>query len=129
MGMKRHEALAGLVMMTACFSTRVETMSQPTTVHLRLTNTCQGAFVVEAQTEHARFSPIALEGANADVTIPAMQGGYTDRGGHISNEANPNTYPAVRVREGDRVLRELSLDQIKQLPRDADGRAIVRVAC
>ena len=112
-----------------CFSTRVETMSQPTTVHLRLTDTCHGDVVVDRHAGAGEYELVTVDGANADVIIPAMDGGYTERGGNVSNVSNPYDYHVLRFRLRDQILRELSRNEIRALPKDPDGRAVVPVPC
>ena len=112
--------LALIVMSTACWTMRVETMSPPTTLELRVA--CE---VAVEQWNLTEFVPVTFENAIADVHVPAMGGGYSERGGKRSNVHDPNEYQILRVRRGDRVLRELSINDTAKLPKAEDGRAIV----
>jgi hypothetical protein len=42
---------------------------------------------------------------------------------------DPMTYPVVALKDGDRTLVELSLEQIRALPLDQDGFSLVDVRC
>lgn len=112
-----------LVSLTGCLTMRVETASHPTTVHLRLATSCAGD-VLEHYID-GDYRPIAVEAGAATIDVPAMAGGYSERGGHVSNVHDPRGYEIMRLRRGDRVVRELSLDQVDALPKDPEGRAIV----
>jgi len=116
----RTFALLVAVMSTACFTTHVETMSPPTTLRLRLA--CD---VVVEQWNMTEFQPVVVENAIADVDVPGMGGGYSERGGTVSNVHDPAEYTVVRVRRGDHVLRELSINGTAKLPKADDGRSIV----
>lgn len=116
----RQFTVFAVVVLSACFTKRVETMSQPTTLKLRVT--CD---VVVEQWDRTAFHPVAFENAIADVNVPAMGGGYSDRNGKISNVHDPEEYPVLRVRRGDQVLRELSIRGTAKLPKAEDGRALV----
>jgi hypothetical protein len=116
-------ALACAVVLMGC-AMRVETASQPVAYRLSLTDTCGDSVVVERY-DGSAYQPVDP----ADVVIPSMQGGYTDRGGERSNVHDPDTYRVVRIRQRDRVLYDLSIDELNALPRDAEQRAIVRVRC
>jgi hypothetical protein len=117
-----------LLVLTGCFTMRVETRSQPTTVHLRLSQVCSGTSL-EAIDDHADFNNVAITDEKADIALPAMRGGYSERAGHTSNVSDPSDYSAVRLLDGHRVVTELSLNGIAALPRDAEGRAVVPVTC
>ena len=114
--------LALLVSLTACMTTRVETMSHPTTVRLRVA--CAGEPALEHYTEGA-YRAVAVAAGVATIEVPAMSGGYSTRAGRISNVHEPRDYPIMRLRQDDRVIRELSLHQVDALPKDAEGRTIV----
>jgi hypothetical protein len=114
--------LALLVSLTGCWTMRVETTSHPTTVQVRLPDSCDA--VLEHYVE-GDYRAIAVEAGAATVEVPAMNGGYSKRGGRTSNVHEPRDYGILRLRRGDRVVRELSLNQVDALPKDADGRAMV----
>jgi hypothetical protein len=116
--------LALLLPLTACLTTRVETMSHPTMVRLHLAESCAAGAVLEHYRD-GDYRAIAVEAGAATVEVPAMNGGYSERGGHKSNIHEPRDYMILRLRRGERVVRELSLDQVDALPKDADGRAVV----
>jgi hypothetical protein len=123
--MRRYLALTSLAFV-AC-TARYETTSQPTTLHLRFADRCDG--VVLEQYRRGDVVPIAITGETADVDVPAMGGGYSERAGKVSNVHDPYKYKNLIVRKDDRVLAELSVDDVRALPKAPDGRAIVRVAC
>ena len=123
------QRLLGLLLaVTGCFTTRVETASQPTTVHLRLAQVCTGN-VLEVMNEHADFVPITLTDDKADIEVPSMNGGYSERRGRRSNVSDPYEYRVIRLRAGHEVVTELSLNAVTALPKDSDGRAVVPVTC
>jgi hypothetical protein len=104
-------------------TTRVETMSQPTTLRLRFAERCEGAVL-----EHAGRG-VAIHGETADVNVAAMRGGYSESAGRVSNVHDPHDYRVVTMRKDARVLVELSITDIRALPKDPEGRAIVRAPC
>ncbi|HTL37841.1 MAG TPA: hypothetical protein VL326_32140 [Kofleriaceae bacterium] len=123
------QRLLGLLLaVTGCLTTRVETRSQPTTVHLRLAQVCTGN-VLEVMNEHADFAPITLTDDTADIEVPSMHGGYSERRGRKSNISDPYEYKVVRLRDGHGAVTELSLNGIEALPKDGEGRAVVPVTC
>jgi hypothetical protein len=105
-----------------CFTMRVETRSQPTTVHLRL---AQCDAVLEKHVGAGEFQVVPTDDATADIDVPGMGGGYSERGGKRSNVHDPDTYEVVRLRREDKILVGLSLKQIRALPKDTGGRAMV----
>ena len=121
------------VLLAACFTKRVETMSHPTTVRLRIASVCSAssghgnndAVLEQYVADAGGWREVAMTDATATVNVPAMHGGYSERAGRQFDESNPREYPVIRVRRADRVVRELSLNQIDALPRDSGGRAIV----
>lgn len=117
-----------LLLVSGCLTTRVETMSWPTTVHLRLSQVCPGS-AVEVYDEHATYVPVAIVDEKVDVNVPAMRGGYDLRRGKKSRESDPATYPAVRLRDGHEVVTVLSLHDVGAFPKDAEGRAVIPVRC
>ena len=106
---------------------RVETMSHPTTVHLRFTDLCGG--VLEQHMGAGRYEPVAVTDKAADADIPGMGGGYSKRNGRVFDVSDPYTYDVLRLRRGNAVYTELSLEDIDKLAVDADGRRIVPVTC
>jgi len=107
---------------------RVETASQPTTVHLRLAQACTGN-VLEAMNDHADFVSVPITDVKADIDVPSMHGGYSERGGRKSNVSDPYEYRVIRLRDGHGAVTELSLNGIEALPKDGEGRAVVPVTC
>lgn len=114
---------AFVVLSSACLTKRVETMSHPTTVRLRLAVACDG--VLEQHVGAGEYQLVTVTDATADIAVPGMRGGFSERGGKRSNVHDPDTYEVVRLRRDDKVLVELSLKDIRALPKDGDGRAIV----
>ncbi len=109
---------------------RVETRSRPATVTLHLTDTCHETVVVERyDAVVGGYAPVVIRDETAIVELPAMDGGYDDRDGRKSNVSDPDRYKVIRVRLGDRVLRELASADVRALPHDAAGYAVVDVRC
>jgi hypothetical protein len=123
-----HRHLVLLLLLAGCLTTRVETMSHPTTVHLRLAQVCSDT-IVERADGSAGYVPITVTDEKADVDVPGMRGGYSERNGKHSNVHDPMTYEVIRVRNGGTVVTELSLSDVEGLPKDSEGRAVVAVHC
>lgn len=117
-----------LLAVSGCLTTRVETMSQATTVHVRLSQVCPTSELA-VYDEHANYVPVAIVDERADLHVPAMRGGYDERHGQTSRVSDPSTYPAIRLRDGHAVVAMLSLQDVEALPRDAEGRAVIPVRC
>ena len=124
----RYWLLVLLLPLASCLTTRVETMSPATTVHVRLTEVCTDN-MLEVQDDHARYVPVAIVDEKADVAVPAMMGGFDERAGRRSNESDPYGYPVIRLRDRHGVVTELSLGQVNALPKDGEGRAVVANHC
>jgi hypothetical protein len=58
-----------------------------------------------------------------------MRGGYDERRGKKSRVSDPETYPAIRLRDGHAVVTVLSLHDVEALPKDGEGRAVIPVRC
>src|SRR5687768_4441747 len=112
-----HRLLVLLLPLAGCLTTRVETMSHPTTVHVRLSQTCEGS-ALEVYDDRANYVPVAIVDGKADVDVPGMRGGYDERRGTKSRVSDPTTYPAIRLREGRDVVTVLSLQDLEALPKD-----------
>lgn len=112
-----------LLVLAGC-AMRVETASQPVAYRLKLTDTCGDRVVVERY-DRGAYEPVV----DGNIEIPCMNGGFTDHGGARTNVHDPSAYRVVRVRDGDRVLSELSIEDLNALPRDAEQRTVVRVRC
>ena len=117
-----------LLATSGCLTTRVETMSQPTTVHVRLSQVCPTS-ALEVYDDHANYVPVAIVDEKADVSVPGMRGGYDERRGKKSRVSDPETYPAIRLRDGHAVVTVLSLHDVEALPKDGEGRAVIPVRC
>jgi hypothetical protein len=117
-----------LLPLAGCLTTRVETMSHPTTVHVRLSQTC-ATTSLEVYDEYANYVPVAIVDGKADVDVPGMRGGYDERRGTKSRVSDPTTYPAIRLHEGHETVTVLSLQDLNALPKDAEGRAVIAVRC
>lgn len=128
-----HTFLAGslLVMAAACFTRHVETQSQPVQLHVHLTGACADRAEVQAKidtpVEYATVE--ATEPARYTLVAPAMGGGYQERGGERSHVHDPATYPVVRIRVDGVIVHDLSTAQIRALPHDTAGYAIVALRC
>jgi hypothetical protein len=89
-------------LIAGCAATRVETMSHPTTVHLRLSDTCQGDVVLDRHNGGGVYQLVSIDAGKVDVVIPSMGGGYTERGGTTTDVSTD--YEVLRLRSGDRVF-------------------------
>ena len=125
-----RRALVSIVMVLGgCFTKRVETFSHPVSFALRFTDTCDGALALEQHIGAGEYKAVEIHDATVVVDVPSMGGGYDERGGKKSRVSDPNEYQVVRLRQRERILLELSNNEMRALPRDPDGRALVRVQC
>jgi hypothetical protein len=125
-GSAMRNLLLAVTLVTAC-AHRVETYSHATRVSLRFTNTCNAELRRNAGA--GKPETVRIVDSKAIIDVPAMGGGYTVRRGRTSDVHDPATYPVVVLKDGDRVLVELSLEQIRELPLDQDGFSLVDVRC
>ena len=112
-----------VLLLGACLTKRVETMSHPTTLHVRLAISCDG--ILERHLGAGEFEPVIVAEGTADIDVPGMHGGYSERNGKHSNVHDPDTYEVIRVRREDKILIGLSLKDIRALPKASDGRSLV----
>jgi hypothetical protein len=120
-----------LVLATGC-KMMVETYSPPTQLRLQLASTCDDR--VHVRGPDGQHPPELREIAPAApgryiVDVPGMGGGYTEQGGKVSNVHDPDTYRVIEVLVGDTVARQLSIADVRALPKEPDGAARVDVAC
>ena len=114
---------AFLLSLAACFTKRVETVSQPRTLLVRVTAQCEATATFEQYRDG--YHAVPLDHGTADIDVPELSGGYSERGGHTFDKHDPWDAPMLRLRHGDHVVRELSIHQIDALDHDPAGRAIV----
>jgi hypothetical protein len=112
-----------LLLLAGCFTRRVETVSHPRTLNVRVTPRCEAAAVLEQYRDGYQLVPLVQGTAVLDV--PSLSGGYSERNGRVFDNHDPWESPMFRLRRRQVVVRELSVNQVDALAHDADGRAIL----
>ncbi|HOT43884.1 MAG TPA: hypothetical protein PLM53_05480 [Spirochaetota bacterium] len=124
--MKQCLAFALSFLMTAALITScrmVEFSSRPRTISVEIVSDNRSQYQLSQLKVSGKFEPLkpAQPGIYA-VSIPSMDGGYSEFLFIKYNKHIPEEYPVVQVIKDGKVLKELSISDMEKLP-VKDGRS------
>jgi hypothetical protein len=118
--MKRKLFIAGGL--AACFimagSCRVvEVASLPRTVTIEIAAPDPAQYRASQLDRSGEFAPLQpVRPGRYTLSVPSMDGGYSEVGCYRYNKHIPEEYPVLRIMKGERVVKELSIRDIDRLP-------------
>lgn len=118
--MKKIPVFALIFLMTATMTTScrmVEVSSRPRTITLALVSDSPLQYQVKQLQISGEYKPLKpVHPGIYAISIPSMDGGYSEFLSIKYNRHIPEEYPVIRIIKEDRVLKELSINDMEKLP-------------
>ena len=118
--MKKQQLLAAglaacVIMAGSC--RMVEVASLPRTLKVEISAQDLSRYRACLLNRSGEFAPVRPVRKGLYVLfIPAMDGGYTQLGCIRYNKHIPEEYPVLRIMQGERIVKELSIRDIEKMP-------------
>ena len=118
MKMNLHTALALAACVIMAGSCRmVEVASLPRTITIEIAAPDPSSYRACQLNRSGEFAPVrSVKPGRYVLSIPSMDGGYSQVGCYRYNRHIPEEYPVLRIMKGDTAVRELSIRDMEKLP-------------
>lgn len=124
--MKKSHACTLIVLIITALITScrmVEVASKPRTITLAVQSDSPSQYQLTQLKVSGKFEPLKpVQPGVYTISVPAMDGGYSEFLFIKYNKHIPEEYPVIQVMKAEKILKELSIKDMEKLP-VKDGRS------